>query len=229
MAGRTAVVLLSGGLDSAVVLGWMRREGFDCITLSVDYGQRHRIELQCAARVAAAAGVKEHLVQRIDLRAVGGSALTSDQPVPKGESSDGIPITYVPARNTLFLSLALGLAEARGARDIALGINAVDYSGYPDCRGEFLESFAATANLATREGVEAARRGDLGFRFHAPLLRLSKAQIIRLGNELGVDFGATSSCYDPAADATPCGACESCRLRAAGFADAGIADSRARV
>lgn len=226
MAGRTAVVLVSGGLDSAVVLAWMQREGFECFALTIDYGQRHRAELDCARRIAEQACVREHLVQRIDLRAVGGSALTGSEPVPKSGASDGIPVTYVPARNTLFLSLALGLAEARGARDIALGINAVDYSGYPDCRPAFLESFAATANLATRAGVQAADRGDLAFRFHAPLLNLSKPQIIRLGGELGVDFARTSSCYDPQPDGSACGQCDSCRIRAAGFAAAGLADPK---
>jgi len=226
MAGRSAVVLVSGGLDSAVVLAWMQREGFDCVALTIDYGQRHRVELECARQLAATARVREHLVQTIDLRAVGGSALTGSEPVPKVGLSEGIPVTYVPARNTLFLSLALGLAEARGARDIALGINAVDYSGYPDCRPAFLESFAATANLATRAGVEGAKRGDLAFRFHAPLLNLSKPQIIRLGAELGVDFSRTSSCYDPRQDGTPCGDCDSCRIRATGFASAGLADPK---
>ena len=228
MAGRTAVVLVSGGLDSAVVLAWMQREGFECIALTIDYGQRHHVELECARRLAAHASVREHLVQQIDLRAVGGSALTGSDPVPKDGASPGIPITYVPARNTLFLSLALGLAEAREARDIALGINAVDYSGYPDCRPAFLESFSATANLATRAGVEAAQQGHLAFHFHAPLLNLSKPQIIRLGDELGVDFARTSSCYDPLHDGSPCGQCDSCRIRAAGFASADLVDPRMR-
>lgn len=224
---KRAVVLVSGGMDSAVVLAWMKREGFDCIALSFDYGQRHRIELDCARRVAAKCGVIEHLVQKMDLRAVGASALTSDIAVPKdrgGVMSDGeIPVTYVPARNTLFLSYALALAESRGACDIALGVNAVDYSGYPDCRPEFLAAFSRLANLATRAGVEAAA-GGCAFRIHAPLVSLSKCEIVKLGEELGVDFAMTMSCYDPTGDGAPCGRCDACQLRALGFFQAGRID-----
>ncbi|MSR28584.1 MAG: 7-cyano-7-deazaguanine synthase QueC [Phycisphaerales bacterium] len=214
---RTAVVLLSGGMDSAVVLAWMQREGFDCIALSIDYGQRHRIELDCARRVAARARVREHIVQSIDLRIVGASALTSDIPVPKRGASRGeIPITYVPARNLLFLSCALGLAEARSARDIAIGVNSLDYSGYPDCRPQFIESFERTANLATRAGVEALK-GQSWFKVHAPLGSLSKRGIVELGRTLGVDFDLTISCYDPSPDGLACLECDACRLRALGF------------
>ncbi len=221
---KRAVILLSGGMDSAVVLACMKRDGFECIALSFDYGQRHRVELDCARRVAATFGVVEHLVQTLDLRAVGASALTADIPVPKdggGESADGkIPITYVPARNTLFLSYALALAEARGSRDIALGVNAVDYSGYPDCRPEFIEAFRKLANLATRVGVEAAARGEVGFKIHTPLIALSKCEIVKLGESLGVDFSMTTSCYDPRPDGSACTRCDACVLRARGFAQA---------
>lgn len=225
---KRAVVLLSGGMDSAVVLSWMKREGFECIALSFDYGQRHRIELDCARRVAERAGVAEYLVQKMDMRIVGASALTADIAVPKDREGsppcDEIPVTYVPARNTLFLSFALAVAESRGASDIALGINAVDYSGYPDCRPEFLEAFDRLANLATRAGVEAAAKGQRAFEFHAPLLALSKCDIVKLGAELGVDFALTMSCYDPSGDGRPCARCDACRLRAIGFAQAGHAD-----
>ncbi len=221
---KRAVVLLSGGMDSAVVLACMKRDGFDCIALSFDYGQRHRIELDCARRVALAIGVVEHLIQKIDLRAVGGSALTADIPVPKdggGDSASGkIPITYVPARNTLFLSYALAVAEARGAVDIAIGVNAVDYSGYPDCRPAFIEAFETLANLATRVGVEAAAAGRNAFKVHSPLLALSKCEIVKLGESIGVDFSMTTSCYDPSPDGTACGRCDACVLRARGFAQA---------
>ncbi len=221
---KRAVVLLSGGMDSAVVLACMKRDGFDCIALSFDYGQRHRIELACARRVAAAIGVIEHLVQSLDLRAVGASALTADIPVPKdgsGDSAGGkIPITYVPARNTLFLTYALAVAEARGALDIALGINAVDYSGYPDCRPEFIDSFETLANLATRVGVEGAARGERPFKIHTPLIALSKREIVQLGASLRVDFSMTTSCYDPMPDGSSCGRCDACVLRARGFAQA---------
>ena len=226
---KRAVVLVSGGMDSAVVLAWMKREGFECIALSFDYGQRHRIELECARRVAVKCGVIEHLVQKMDLRAVGASALTSDIAVPKdreGTLSHGeIPITYVPARNTLFLSYALALAESRGASDIALGVNAVDYSGYPDCRPEFLAAFTRLANLATRAGVEATAAGEYAFHIHAPLVALSKCEIVKLGAELGVDFAVTISCYDPTSDGRPCTRCDACHLRALGFAQAQQVDA----
>ena len=210
---KLAVVLLSGGLDSATVTAWLQREGFAIVALTVDYGQRHRVELEAARKVAAALGVTEHLVMRLDLRAIGGSALTSEMPVPKGESTldevtADIPVTYVPARNTIFLSLALGLAEARGAHDLGIGVNALDYSGYPDCRPEFVEKFGELANLATREGVEG--RPVI---LHTPLLALSKVEILRLAHELEVPVQDTISCYDPSADGGPCTLCEACRLR----------------
>ncbi|MBU6209278.1 MAG: 7-cyano-7-deazaguanine synthase QueC [Planctomycetes bacterium] len=219
-AARRAVVLLSGGLDSAVTAAWLRRQGFAVHALSFDYGQRHSVELQAAARVAKQVGVVEHVVQRIDLRAFGGSALTADIAVPKDRSPDemagSIPITYVPARNTIFLAFALAFAEVRGAFDLGIGVNAIDYSGYPDCRPEFIAAFERVANLATRAGVESGH-----IRLHTPLQELSKAQIVRLGRELGVDLSLTISCYDPAADGTPCGRCDACELRARGFAEAG--------
>jgi 7-cyano-7-deazaguanine synthase len=220
-----AVVLLSGGMDSAVVLAWMQREGYECIALSFDYGQRHRVELDRARHVAAAARVTEHVIEAIDLRAFGASALTADIPVPHRRESDPpaptgeIPVTYVPARNLLFLSCGLALAEARGARHIAIGVNAIDYSGYPDCRPAFIRAFEAAANLATKAGVESL--GEPWFRVHTPLLELSKAEIVRLGRSLGVDFDATISCYDPSSAGSPCGECDACRLRALGFAQAG--------
>jgi len=229
-AGRAAVVLLSGGLDSAVTLAWMRASGFRCAALSFDYGQRHRVELECAARVARSLGVVDHRVVPVDLRAFGGSALTADIAVPKDRdmaAAHDIPVTYVPARNTIFLSMALGLAEVLEARDLALGVNALDYSGYPDCRPEFVQAFERLANLATKAGVEAMAAGTKGFRIHAPLLHLSKTEIIGLGARLGVDFGLTSSCYDPGANGAPCGRCDSCQLRARGFAEAGLRDARA--
>jgi 7-cyano-7-deazaguanine synthase len=224
------VVLLSGGLDSAVTLAWMRAGGFRCIALSFDYGQRHRFELACAERVAAALGAVEHRVAPIDLRAFGGSALTADIAVPKGrdvEHAHDIPVTYVPARNAIFLTMALGLAEVSGAGDIALGVNALDYSGYPDCRPAFVEAFERMANLGTKAGVEASERGARWLTVHTPLMTLNKAAIVRLGASLGVDFGLTSSCYDPGADGVPCGRCDSCQLRAKGFAEAGLRDARA--
>jgi len=227
---RRAVVLLSGGLDSATVLAWMRREGFACHALSFRYGQRHSVELARAAEIAAALGAAEHRVAHIDLRAFGGSALTADIAVPKGrdvEHAHDIPVTYVPARNAIFLTMALGLAEVSGAGDLAIGVNALDYSGYPDCRPEFVEAFERMANLGTKAGVEAAAQGGRWLTVHTPLLRLTKAQIIRMGAELGVDFGLTSSCYDPGAGGTPCGRCDSCQLRAKGFAEAGLRDARA--
>jgi 7-cyano-7-deazaguanine synthase len=220
-----AVVLLSGGLDSATVLAVARNRGFDCHALSFDYGQRHRYELQAAGRLAEAMGVRTHRCIRIDLSAKGGfgrSALTDGIDVPKDrdENQQGIPVTYVPARNTIFLSFALGYAEVIEAFDIFLGINAVDYSGYPDCRPAFVEAFEKLANLATAAGVEGKGR----FRIHVPLLEMSKAQIIRTGVELGVDYSLTHSCYDPGQDATACGHCDSCLLRRAGFEAAGVPD-----
>jgi 7-cyano-7-deazaguanine synthase len=219
-----AVCLLSGGLDSATATAYAIREGFDCYALSFDYGQRHRAELAAAARVAETLGVREHKIAKMDLRIFGGSALTAEIDVPKHDRTDqlesGIPITYVPARNTIFLSFALAWAEVLGASDIFLGVNAVDYSGYPDCRPEYIRAFEVMANLATRAGVEGMSR----FRVHTPLIELSKAGIIRLGAELGVDFGLTHSCYDPSPNGTACGRCDSCLLRRKGFADAGRID-----
>jgi 7-cyano-7-deazaguanine synthase len=218
-----AVCLLSGGLDSATTLACARRDGLECYCLSFDYGQRHHVELEAAAKVAKAMGAAAHKVIRIDLRAFGGSALTDDIAVPKGrlsgEMSASIPVTYVPARNTVFLSIALAWAEVLGAGDLYLGVNAVDYSGYPDCRPDYIQAFERMANLATRAGVEGASR----FRVHTPLIDLSKAEIIRLGVELGVDYSVTHSCYDPL-DHLPCGQCDSCLLRKAGFAEAGLTD-----
>lgn len=220
----TAVVLLSGGLDSATVLAIAQAEGFDVAAISFRYGQRHAVELAAARRIAARHAVARHAIVEIDLRAFGGSALTADLPVPKHDSveqiGDGIPLTYVPARNTVFLSLALAWAETLGADDIFLGVNALDYSGYPDCRPEFVEAFERTANLATKAAVEGGRR----LRIHAPLIHWSKAQIIRRGRELGVDYGLTVSCYDPDAAGRPCGRCDSCLLRRRGFAEAGEVD-----
>lgn len=214
-----AVVLLSGGLDSATTLAYAVSKGFDCHAITFDYGQRHKIEIKAAKKVAKALGATRHMVIKIDLRKFGGSALTSDMPVPKGRSAkkigEGIPATYVPARNTVFLSLALALAEAAGARDIFIGVNALDYSGYPDCRPEFIRAFEKTANLGTKAGVEGEK-----FKIHAPLIKLSKAEIVRLGRKLGVDFAMTHSCYDPAPDGTPCGRCDSCLLREKGFKEA---------
>ena len=221
---RKAVCLLSGGLDSATCLGVARRDGYASYALSFDYGQRHIYELEAAARVAGAMGAVDHRVARIDLRMFGGSALTAGIDVPKhrstAEMETGIPITYVPARNTIFLSFAMAWAEVLGASDIFLGVNAVDYSGYPDCRPEFVRAFETMANLATRTGVEGTTR----LRIHTPLLELSKAGIIRLGVSCGVDFGLTHSCYDPGADGRPCGGCDSCLLREKGFAEAGVRD-----
>ena len=216
--------LLSGGLDSSTCLALARREGYECYALSFDYGQRHGIELEAAARVAQALGAARHVVSRIDLRQIGHSALTADLAVPKGRSaldmSQGIPVTYVPARNTIFLSFALAWAEVLEAPDIFIGVNALDYSGYPDCRPEYIAAFERMANLATKAGVE----GRLRVRIHTPLIRLSKAEIVTLGRELGLDFGLTHSCYDPDADGRPCGQCDSCLLRRKGFEEAGIAD-----
>lgn len=224
MAAKRAVVLLSGGMDSATTLAVARRDGFEAYALSVDYGQRHRLELECARRVAQALGAARHTVVALDLRTIGGSALTDAIAVPKDRPPDaighGIPITYVPARNTLLLGLALGYAEVVEAFDLFLGANAIDYSGYPDCRPEFLEAFARLANLATRAGVEG--RGT--FRVHAPLVHLTKAEIIREGLRLGVDFSLTLSCYDPDAQGRACGHCDSCQLRLKGFREAGTTD-----
>jgi 7-cyano-7-deazaguanine synthase len=218
---RPAVILLSGGLDSATVLAIARDEGFDLVALSFRYGQRHGGEIEAATRIAAAAGVAEHKVVTLDLRVFGGSALTDDIAVPKDRDLDAteIPITYVPARNTIFLSYALALAEVRGARDIFLGVNAVDYSGYPDCRPAYVEAFERMANLATRAGVEGRT-----VRVHTPLMALSKVEIIRRGLALGIDYGLTRSCYDPDAAGAACGHCDSCRLRLAAFAELGMSD-----
>ncbi len=216
---RKAVVLLSGGLDSATVLALARAEGYACHALILDYGQRHRAELRAAERVAAALGALSHKVVRLDLATIGGSALTDVSiPVPE-EGGEGIPVTYVPARNTVFLAIALGWAEVLGAHDLFLGINAVDYSGYPDCRPEFVTAFERLANLATKAGVEGKR-----FRVHAPLLRLTKGEIIRRGHALGVDYGLTVSCYQADEAGRACGRCEACRFRAQGFAAAEIPD-----
>jgi 7-cyano-7-deazaguanine synthase len=221
---KPAVILLSGGLDSATAAAIARADGFELFALSFDYGQRHRFELEAAGRVAASLGAARHVVLAIDLRQFGSSALTDSIDVPKGRSADemstGIPITYVPARNTVFLSLALAYAEVLGAGDIFIGVNAVDYSGYPDCRPEYIAAFERMANLATKAGVE----GTLKFRIHAPLVEWTKAQIIRGGSELGVDYSLTHSCYDPDASGAACGACDSCTLRLRGFAEAGLAD-----
>ncbi len=221
---KPAVVLLSGGLDSATTLAIAKAEGFESYALSFRYGQRHAVELDAASRVAVAIGVAEHRIVDIDLRAFGGSALTADIPVPTGRSATemapGIPITYVPARNTIFLSFALAWCEVLGAADIFIGVNAVDYSGYPDCRPEFIRAFEALANLATRAGVE----GGVKFTVHAPLIALSKAAIIRRGLSLGVDYGLTRSCYAPDAEGRACGECDSCRIRLKGFAEVGMVD-----
>lgn len=214
-----AVVLLSGGLDSATVLAIARTQGFVTHALTIDYGQRHRAELAAARRVARAQGAAAHRVVPLDLRWIGGSALTDVAIDVPREAGAGIPVTYVPARNTLFLSLALGWAEVLGAADLFIGANAVDYSGYPDCRPAFIQAFEELANVATRAGVEGRR-----FHVHAPLLSLSKAEIIRQGAMLGVDYALTLSCYNPGPRARPCGACDACRLRAAGFAAAGLPD-----
>jgi len=218
-----AVVLLSGGLDSATTAAMAREEGFAVHALSVDYGQRHRFELEAAARVAEAVGAVEHRWVAVDLSAVGGSALTAPLEVPKDRSTDemdrAIPITYVPARNTVLLAVALGYAEVLGAGDLFIGVNAVDYSGYPDCRPEFIAAFAQLANLATKAGIEGRR-----FTIHTPLIELTKAEIIRRGTALGVDYGLTHTCYDPNDQGIACGRCDACGLRLRGFADAGLVD-----
>jgi 7-cyano-7-deazaguanine synthase len=219
-----AVCLLSGGLDSATCLAYARKIGYECYALSFDYGQRHHIELEAARRLADALGAAAHRVAKIDLRVFGHSALTSDIDVPKnrneGQMNADIPITYVPARNTIFLSFALAWAEVLEASDIFIGVNALDYSGYPDCRPEFIEAFEKMANLATRVGVDAVTR----VKIHTPLISLSKADIVQFGMKLEVPFELTWSCYDPAAAGVPCGGCDSCLLRAKGFREAGVAD-----
>jgi 7-cyano-7-deazaguanine synthase len=221
---RSAIVLLSGGLDSATCLALARSQGFRTLALSFRYGQRHAAELAAAARVAAALGADRHQTVDIDLRAFGGSALTADIDVPKDRDAmaiaSGIPITYVPARNTIFLSFALALAEVEQAFDIFIGVNALDYSGYPDCRPDYIKAFAAMANLATRAGVEGTRPLTL----HTPLMQMSKAEIIRTGQRLGIDFGLTLSCYDPDPTGAACGHCDACQLRRKGFAEAGVDD-----
>jgi len=216
-----SVVLLSGGLDSYTAAAIAKAEGFSLFALTIRYGQRHACELESARAVAKILGVDQHLELDLDLRAIGGSSLTSDAPVPRDRDLDaaGIPSTYVPARNTIFLSLALGWAEVLGATDLVIGVNALDYSGYPDCRPEFVRSFEQLANLATRAGIEGAR-----FRVHTPLIALSKADIIRRGVALGLDYGLTHSCYAPGGDGRPCLRCDSCVLRARGFAEAGVPD-----
>jgi 7-cyano-7-deazaguanine synthase len=216
-----AVVLLSGGLDSYTAAAIVKAQRFTLCALTIDYGQRHAREVDAARAVARALGVERHLELAVDLRAIGGSSLTTDDPVPRDRELDAadIPSTYVPARNTIFLSLALGWAEVLGARDLVIGVNALDYSGYPDCRPEFIGAFERLADLATRAGVEGGR-----FRVHTPLLTLGKADIIRRGLELGLDYGLTHSCYDPSPDGRPCGACDSCVLRAKGFREAGVPD-----
>ena len=216
---KKAVVLLSGGLDSATALAIAGSQGFDCYALSLDYGQRHATELNAASKVARAAKVKMHRIIELDLRGFGGSALTDDSIEVPTQSSEDIPVTYVPARNTIFLSLALAWAETLNARDIFIGVNAVDYSGYPDCRPEYIEAFEKMANLATKAGVE----GD-GFSIRAPLIKMTKAQIIQTGTELGVDYALTISCYQANDAGEACGQCDSCRLRHQGFVDAGIED-----
>jgi len=225
---RRAVVLLSGGLDSATVLAIAKREGYECYALSFSYGQRHAWELEAAKHVASSIGAKEHRVAAIDLRVFGGSALTAEIDVPKGRApedmSQGIPVTYVPARNTIFLSFALAWAEVLEASDIFIGVNALDYSGYPDCRPEFIAAYETMANLATKAGVE----GRQSLKIHTPLIAMTKAQIIAKGIELGVDYGLTSSCYDPSPTGKPCGECDSCLLREKGFRENGIADPLSR-
>jgi 7-cyano-7-deazaguanine synthase len=221
---RRAVVLLSGGLDSATTAAIARADGYSLFALSVDYGQRHRFELEAAARIAKSLGVERHVVASVGLDRFGGSALTDDIGVPmdrdEHEISHGIPVTYVPARNTVFLSLALGYAEVVGAADLFIGVNAIDYSGYPDCRPEFIAVFEKLANLATKAGVEKT----MSFRIHTPLIQMTKAEIIRRGTELGVDYGLTHSCYAPNEAGVSCGRCDACQLRLKGFAEAGLVD-----
>ena len=223
---RKAIILLSGGLDSATALAIARKQGFECYALSFRYGQRHAGELAAAKRIGRAFGVVEHKVATIDLRTFGGSALTADIAVPKGRSTKqmghGVPITYVPARNTIFLSFALAWAEVLGAQDIFIGVNALDYSGYPDCRPAYIKAYQRLADLATRTGVE----GRATFKIHTPLLRMTKAQIIRAGLKLGVDYALTTSCYDPGPRGRPCGRCDACQLRNKGFSELGLTDPR---
>jgi 7-cyano-7-deazaguanine synthase len=219
VAGRTVVLLLSGGLDSATCLALATTGGARVLALTIDYNQRHRIELEAAAHLARHYAVERHIVLPLDLRQFGGSALTADIAVPRAGLGPGIPVTYVPARNSIFLSVALGWAEAAGARDLVIGVNALDYSGYPDCRPDFLGAFEALANVATRAGVEGAHH-----RVHAPLIAMSKADIARTAVALGVPVEQTWSCYDPGPDGRPCGLCDSCRLRARGFAEAALVD-----
>ncbi|WP_444883815.1 7-cyano-7-deazaguanine synthase QueC [Microbulbifer sp. PSTR4-B] len=219
MTAKKAVILLSGGLDSATVLAMARAEGYECYALGFDYGQRHEAELLAAKRVAADLGAAEHKVVKLDLRSIGGSALTDDSIEVPEEETSGIPVTYVPARNTVFLSIALGWAEVLGAQDIFVGVNAVDYSGYPDCRPEYIEAYEKMANLATRAGVEGNKLS-----VRAPLMQMSKADIVLEGTRLGVDYSLTVSCYQARPDGAACGRCDSCRLRAAGFTEAGLAD-----
>jgi 7-cyano-7-deazaguanine synthase len=219
VTGKLAVVLLSGGLDSTTVAAIARAQGWRLLALTIDYNQRHRIELEHAARVARALGVERHITLPLDLTGFGGSALTADIAVPKTGVAPGIPVTYVPARNTIFLSVALGWAEAAGARDLFIGVNALDFSGYPDCRPEFIAAFEAMANAATKAGVEGER-----FKVHTPLMALDKAGIIRAAHDAGAPIDLTWSCYDPLPSGRPCGACDSCRLRAKGFAEAGVVD-----
>ena len=214
------VALVSGGLDSLVVAAMARAAGWRLFALTIDYNQRHKVEIESATRIAKQLGAERHIILPLDLSAFGGSALTDQQiEVPKQGVGEGIPVTYVPARNTIFLSLCLGWAEAVGARDIAIGVNALDYSGYPDCRAEFIDAFVTTANLATKAGVE----GD-PFRLHTPLVHMAKADIVRAGSELGIDLGLSWSCYDPTPEGLHCGVCDSCRLRQKGFVEAGVAD-----
>ncbi len=216
---KKAVVLVSGGLDSATALATARSEGYSCYALTLDYGQRHRFELEAARRVAQALGAVEHRVVPLDLSWIGGSALTDRALDVPQQPTEGIPVTYVPARNTVFLAVALGWAEVLGALDIFIGANAVDYSGYPDCRPEFIQAFETLANLATRAGTSGQR-----IRVHAPLISMSKAEIIRTGVALGINYGLTVSCYDPDAAGRACGVCDACRIRAAGFKNAGVGD-----
>jgi 7-cyano-7-deazaguanine synthase len=217
-----AVVLVSGGLDSMVAAGLARERGFRLIALTIDYNQRHRVEIEAARRIAAMLGVERHILLPLDLTAFGASALTADIAVPKSGVGEGIPVTYVPARNTIFLSLALGCAEAAGACDLYIGVNALDYSGYPDCRPEFIEQFQRLATLATKAGDEGGR-----FTVHTPLQHMSKADIAREADRLGLDAGLSWSCYDPSPDGRHCGLCDSCRLRSKGYAEAGLADPTA--
>lgn len=232
-AQKSAIILLSGGLDSMVVAGLAREQGYRLHALTIDYNQRHRVELKAAERIAAHLDAAEHIILPLDLTKFGGSALTADIDVPKGGvEENAIPVTYVPARNTIFLSLCLGLAEARGARDLWIGVNALDYSGYPDCRPEFIRSFEGMANLATKAGVESVHSEEAGeggsgkssFSIHTPLLDMSKADIAREADRLGLDPGMSWSCYDPTEDGLACGECESCRLRKKGFSEAGLVD-----